>query len=403
MKYKQYSPDPSEGGGAPATIAELPNDDGKKNEGAPAAAATPGSFLDDDFPDTLEEAEKMAKPVPKPSTDDEMNKKSAEADKGEPVAKEGEPTPAADEGKDDEKTGFEFEPPKPEAAAPAVEEESNWITLAKETGLGELKTDSFEEYNKLYQDKLKAEREAGKAEAAKQEATELLSKHGPLAVDLFKYLSVEGNTLETYLDPLKQYNEIIAMGDEDIVRLEFESRRYEKEVIDQKIETLKQEGKLKDTAYDFRKVVEGLRDKKQASVLAEGAAKFDQAKQTLSDQRKQEDSQVREALSRLKQFYGGNVTQEMRDELYKKWESGEFRRRMASDPDAVVRFMMSEEYGEKAVKTIRKMAEQGGRQGFRNKEVHNIQLPGGGSKGAKPVEHVDEWDAWKDGLEKSNR
>lgn len=432
MKIRFYlSPNPGENGGTAATAVA--------DEVQVAGAAGTGNIVipDDqvktldqagEMPETLEAYEEQLKKgqtdagTNAAAGDDKKEKKLPEAGAAAPAEKK---EPAAAAATDGEKKKDDKAEPGKETAAAVTDGEATaagdadeslvfdekLLTAAAGTesgeeqltfkGLGEtfgatVADETYESFETGMKARLVAEREAGRQEAAAIYTEDQLAQFEPDALDMIKYLSIKGNTLDTYANQLKQYDDILALTPEEQVRLDLKGMKWDQEKIDLKVADMKEKGTLGDEAYRIQKHVEMLKDKEKKQIGDDARNKFELRKQQIATERSKEDAAIESELSRLNQFMGHKLTDGVKKILLDKWKAGEYRGRLRNSATDTLRAILYLELGETAEKNIAKKAFEKGKQGFKEDDVHNLDKQTGSKGGSEtpPAEKFEGFDEW---------
>lgn len=344
----------------------------------------------DKLADELEE-----KPATEVKADDKKEEKVADSkeeakdDKGEDKKPDEEVKETEPELKIDEKDLTELK--GDEKLVP--EEESTWVGTAKELGL-DVKEDSFEAFKTTFQEKLKAEREAGKAEAQDIK----LDAFTPEARRVIEFLNADPkNAIDNFIEPLKVYDNVLAMNDEAIIREDLRLKNWDADKIDEKIESLKQDEKLDVEAYELRKTVENLREQAKQDIVQDAIARKQQNEQLIKETLQKEIKSVSDELDKTTTFMGFKIPESAKQHIKKQWESGEIRKAFQSNPKDVVEFMLNKYLGKLASAELKKNEFQKGRDSIQSK-LHNVKetgTQGSGRNDKKPIEKGgSSFDAW---------
>jgi hypothetical protein len=281
------------------------------------------------------------------------------------------------------------------------ESESTWSTLGKDLGI-ELKEDSYEAFKESIDTIKQQAREEGKAEASKIE----LEKLTPQAQKAIEYLNANPqNTIEDFINPLKRIDEVLVLDNESLLRKDFEARGWEADRIDEKMEILKDEGKLESEAYGLRKDLENVRATTESQIVED--AKNEAAARTtmLQQQYEKESKEVLNILAETKTFMGFKIPDNARQYIQKQWESGEVRKAFQSNSKDVVDFMLNKYLGQDALKELKKTSFQKGRDDIQGKLHNTKDLSNSETSGRREVSTkkvgAGAFDAWEE-VDKDN-
>lgn len=321
---------------------------------------------------------------------------TAEADKTE---KTDETKTVSDTKDDDDEPSSEFEVPK-DTTVPSdtnTEEETSWVKVGKEIGV-DLKADDFEELKTAIQHKETAAFEKGKAEAAKIE----LEKFSPEAQKVIEFLNTDPNaTIEDFVNPLRELDAVLALDDEGIVRKDLELKGWEADKIDDRIALLEKSEALDSTAYELRKIVESNKEQVKTTLTQNKKSEAEARQNAFIAEGKKENEQIKSTIEKTEVFMGKKLNKEVKDFLTKKWETGEYRKLMQSNPDVAVKSMLHYYLGEQAAKELTKESFQKGRDNIQEK-LHNLEQIGNGGEtsGRKvtKVTHENHFSAWEEAI-----
>lgn len=252
-----------------------------------------------------------------------------------------------------------------------AEEETSWLHVGKEIGI-ELKEDNFDEFKTKLQEKETAAYERGKAEVAQIE----IGKFTPEAQKLIEFLNSDPIlSVDDFVNPLKELDTVLALDDEGIIRKDLELKGWEPEAIDKRIDLLEKQEALDNTAYELRKMVENNKEIVKNRLVEGKKAELEERKSQYFAEVKKENEQIKTAIDKTDTFLDGKVNKEVKDFLYKKWETGEYRKLMQTNPDVAVKSMLHHYLGEQAAKELKKDAFQKGRDNIQEK-LHNVDKIG---------------------------
>jgi len=245
------------------------------------------------------------------------------------------------------------------------EEESNWITVGKELGF-DLKEDSFDELKEAFNKKL-----SDLPLVAEEEIlTKKVEALDPKAKDLFEFLQNDGK-LDDYINPVKQYDEIISLDDEAIVRKNLELNNWDADKIDEQVAIFKEDGKLETTAYSLRKTVETAREAFKTNLFAQQQNLATATAQKAANDKINQVNQFRERLNKVESYQGFALDKESKDAIVKKYEAG-FYSKAKDDPDFAVDMYLKYELAESL---IAKSKNKGYAEGVNKNQdlLHNVK------------------------------
>lgn len=277
-------------------------------------------------------------------------------------------------------------------------EESNWKTVGKELGF-EVPEDTFEAFKK-------AEAEFWASKQTQDDASrldaEIESLDDPEAKELLSFVK-NGGKLRDFINPMKEYDELLALGDEALVRQYLTLNKWDEKKIDERIAGLKENGTLETEAYPLRKSLENGKETKKNELFTSQQKLSETQNKSKADAKIKEDNQIIAALSKVKEFQGKKVTPEVTAALTKKWNTGFYRERFAKDPDFVANVILNYELSEQVKQAAVAKAHKEGLHKNQDK-LHNIvkNTEEMGSRSTKAVGQSGgegDFSSWKTELE----
>ncbi len=248
--------------------------------------------------------------------------------------------------------------------APKTYEEGTFQALAKELGY-EIPEESFEVFKESFVPK--AELEKIKAETTES----LFSQLNPEVAAALK-LKELGVPDELVLTPTKELDKLLELDDAQLYRAELEAKKiYTPDEIDLLMEkATAEDGKLPLLANIIRKDVQASRDN-LLSRREEIINQYTEQKKSADLQRKQaEISQVKEALYNMKDFLGNPVSDQVKEALFAKFQSGAYDKDF-SDSKYKAEYIMKKEFGDKIAKHLQNKAFEKGKESV-TKELSNV-------------------------------
>ncbi len=312
----------------------------------------------------------------------------AAADKAKAV--EGDKKP---EGTDDEPD--DKEPVlKIDATDDEPEEVSSWKEVATELGF-EVADDTQEALKKGFEEhieKIKAEAKEATVEA------NIFEKYGEAGVNLFKTVAVTGSSIEAILNPLLQFDEVLAWEDEEKVVAYYQQQglseerakaRYAKDVEDGTVEDLI-------TQIDTN-IIKG-REAKQEEILVNGAKKYDDIISLQNKDAKDLITKASEELSKRTEFAGIKIDPESIKVVIKRMDAGLYRKAILSDPKLLAEVALHVEFGKKVIKDSSGVAARKAK-GETLENLANLETvqkaSGKSAKTAAPAASAGYFDSWK--------
>jgi hypothetical protein len=307
----------------------------------------------------------------KPETTEAEVEKLAEVTKEEKPTTE-EPVIEALEFKAEDITGFEKQP-----------EDGTFLALAKEMGV-EIQEESFEAYKAAIESKIES------AKALTKDV--ILAGLPPEAATTIKLLEM-GWSLEDISAPTQKIDKYLSMDSAELIREDRKLLGWDEERIDTELTYLTDKGFLDHEANGMRDALKNQREniiQQRDQTLADYAQNKDKVAQ---QQKEQEVSQIKQAISDMDKFMDVPLAKDARDAIAIKLSRGDYDS-LFSDPKIRAEFIMYKELGEKAAKHIERTSFEKGRATI-TKKLLNIP-PVESQTGKKVVEtnqNINNWDA----------
>lgn len=278
-------------------------------------------------------------------------------------------------------------------------QETTWKQLSETIKLGELKEDSFEAFKESVDARLQSERLEGRKEG--QNVT--LEKWTDQQKELFDFLSVEGNTIEAFINPLQVYDKYLSMDNENLIREDYKLKGYEADKIDEIVEDMKIDNKIDTEAYHLKKALENGKVAKQQQMIVDARNKIQAKNQEIIDRELNELKSFTTKLHATKEFMGIPVSERSLAVIEGKFKDGFYRTRLANDPELAAEVALFIEFGKKSRELLAGELRDEGRQQLL-KRVNNVGLPasGAGRVGGEEVVLKD-FDAWEAKLREENQ
>lgn len=302
-------------------------------------------------------------------------------------------------GGDGNESDAEFEFKSPEIKNEENEEviESTWQNTAEQLGLGKIQNDDFDEFKATFEARLAAERKAGREEAQSINILEEFPAESQAEAKEAITLLKAGKSLTSLVEPLKPYQEVLAMSNEDRVRAMYKGQGHKDEWIDAEVERQREAGTIDHLGEQIATNVTNFIEKKKAEIVAQAERSVEQIKATIQAEREKEDTALIGELRKRSTWMGGKVSDKAMSALEAKVKSGEYRRRLKSDPSMFAEAILYHEFGKQAESELRRTEFEKGRGTFREK-LHNTKSGVGAEGGRKTAgtevpKGFDGWDA----------
>lgn len=239
---------------------------------------------------------------------------------------------------------------KPEdiADVPESYEEGDWRGVAQDLGIT-IKENSWEAFQNTFKENFVPKAEV---EAAKQISKEqVLAQFEPELAAAIELVDL-GVPKELIFEPTKIVDGYLALDDAALLREDLKARGYTEEMIDTKMETFIEEGKVKAQADILRHEL-GLEKQKilntRTQIVQERKAAREQA---AIQQKEQEFIQMKEALNNTSDFMGTTLSNAVKEQLIKKIQSGAYDKEF-SNPQAKIAYVLQKELGQKFTEQIK--------------------------------------------------
>lgn len=241
------------------------------------------------------------------------------------------------------------------------EEAATWINVGKKIGI-EIENDDFEEFLVKVKEKIDSPKIA-------------LDKYNEEQRRMIEAFDA-GVTVEELGDPNIEFKRLLALNDEALVTAQLKEKGYDKAGIAKRLQLFKDRAEIDIIAEDIRlslnnamkqNIAINAQEKKAAKEAAQAKAIADDKKETEA---------VLTAIDSYKDFEGNPISKKEKEEIKQKWLKGDYRRRFRDDAKFVVDSIMAVEYGKKAVKTAKSVAEKTASEAERDKikrKLFNIE------------------------------
>lgn len=282
------------------------------------------------------------------------------------------------------------------------EKEATWKDLSAHLELDEPEDDSFDSFKTAYSKKLDLIRNEGREEGRK-EYVEKIAAMQPEARALFDFLQVEGNTVEGFIKPLAQIDNYLAKTDEELIREDLKARRYEDDMIEEKLEELRIDNKVKTHAYDIRKQLESIREQRQQEIVQEARDRIRTSQEEKARKAEQELTAFKGAITEKKDLWGVPITQKAKDIILQRFQAGQYRERLQNDPNLAAEIALLIEFKDQLQKQLTGNAKIEGKEGLL-KKVHQVSLGQQASASqSNPENELQGFDVWEQLLKEEGK
>lgn len=359
--HKQYSPEGAESVAAVSTPAAEP--------AAPAEVNGFDELLKQNQPETWA-AQQAAK-----GNNGAEKKEAAEGGEKKEEKAEGKENKEP-ENKEEKKEEPTFKLPAKEK----ISDITSFVEMGKQLGL-ETKEDTYEALKSAFDAKLKSVEDAVVAKQ-KEEAFRIEQrKHSPQAQELLELLN-NGGSVDDYINPVKPFQELKALGDEELVRKNLTLQGMSEEDIDAEIAHLVSRDRVKTTADTLRNGLDAHIQKTQKGII-------EKQKQLYTKAVAKENSEIKEALSKTNDLHGILIPADVKNNLVSEQKINEYRERFRKDPATMARAIYLLELGDQAVEITKTRAYEEGM--TKNvQKLHNLDDAPIKTKTGATVPHKEE-------------
>jgi len=329
------------------------------------------------------------------------NEDNADADQNKEKEGEGQEKPGdkpADETTED-KPLIEFKVEDVKGTPEAEPEDGTWLAVAKASGIEDLKEDSFEAYQSAVEAKYNAKIEEVKSITEDK----VLEKFSPEARATIELLN-SGLSLEQIYAPLQEVQQLKQLDDVSLVRKALEeakmpdgTKMWDADMIEAKLEKILEEGKADVEAKNIRRILE-VEEQKIKLEHSNKLQQYQEKKVQLAEQQKQESAaKFTQAMSTVTEFFGGKISEEAKQAIIKKHQSGAYND-LLNNPKDIAEFVLYKEFGQKAIKNLENTAFQRGREEKTKKLLNVPPVTQNGSGRTITNTETDNWSALREGL-----
>jgi hypothetical protein len=314
-------------------------------------------------------------------------------------AKEGVDADADTQKKDDADSDKEEDADEPilrlDVTDDEPEEVSSWKEVAMDLGF-EVEDDSQEALKEGFErhiEKIKAEAQTATVE------TNIVEKYGEAGLNLFKAVAATGDSIEALLNPLFQFDQVLAWDDEEKIVAYYEQRGFSKEKAEARYAKDVEEDKVEDLILEIDNNIITHRELKQEEILANGAKKYDDIISLQNKDARDFINKASDELSKRTEFAGIKIDPESMKTVIKRMDAGLYRKAILSDPKLLVDFALNVEFGQKVIKDSSGVAARKAKgetlENLANLDTVQKAASGKGSKSAAPAASASYFDSWK--------
>lgn len=266
------------------------------------------------------------------------------------------------------------------------EEAATWIKVGEQLGI-KIENDDFDEFLVKVKEKIESPKIA----------LDKYSEEQRRIIEAFD----AGVSIEELGDPNIEFKRLLALNDVALVTAQLKEKGYDKAGIDKRLQLFKDRAEIDIIAEDIRlSLNNAMKQNIAINAQEKKAAKEAERAKIISDAKAENDAIFAE-IDAYKDFEGRPISKKEKDEIKQNWLKDDgYRRRFQKDAKFVVDSIMAVEYGKKAVKTAKSVAERTASEAERDKikrKLFNIEdLPknrGGNSTTTEKV-GTNEFEGW---------
>lgn len=276
---------------------------------------------------------------------------------------------------------------------PVEFEDGDWRAVAKDLGF-DAKDNSWEDFVAAHKDNFVSKAEHEKVTQISKEA--VMSQFKPEIAAAIKLYEM-GVPQELIFEPTKEIDAYLKLDAPALVREDLRLKGMTEDLIDAKMESLTEEGKVESTAkllqFELNKQREHILNTQQ-NIISQRAAEIERVQKHAKEQ---ELTQLKEALNNTSEFLGAKLTKEAKEIIAKKLQSGAYEKELSS-PQAKIAALLQKEFGQKYVDYAKSKARSDGKMEV-VKKLANVppKQNSGIAIEKEPIETGDNWAAAKQG------
>jgi hypothetical protein len=270
-----------------------------------------------------------------------------------------------DKAKDkDEDDVFQYTPEEDTEAEKDLEKPQSvdWILKAKKIGF-EIKSNDPEEFDLGLITHI---------EAQKQKVEPDVSKYAPEAQELIKLIE-NGLSMADILNPVKEYNDALAMPDDEKVEnyLVYVDK-VPQDKVKETISDLYDEGKFKDKLTQVNNVLTQLRENKFKEILTAHQQRFEARAQAIKLQAQNERNEMVKVLNDMTDFMGLPLPVSVKDALKKEIQTGQLTKKN-DNATTQIKARLFDLFGTKALAKLSGQLKEANREGFNKGKATELE------------------------------
>ena len=237
--------------------------------------------------------------------------------------------------------------------ANAAGESYGWKELAKEKFSLDIAEDTEEAFT----------------EAVNKKVDINLSKHPPETQRLYKFTEA-GGSADDFIEPFKKVDNLLNLSAEELVRKDYEQRKWSQEKIDARIQFLEESGGLDGEHEILREKLNGYREGVKNQIIEDRIKAKEIADQKAANAFKEEAKHIKTQLDTRKEFMETPLNDKNREFIHKKYENGDYDKEF-KNPEKIADFLLWAEFGKKGQANLRQKIEREVKKSYQA-ERHNV-------------------------------
>jgi hypothetical protein len=224
--------------------------------------------------------------------------------------------------------------------------ENNWLKVAEEIGI-EVEEDSIEALKVGFEKELQEAYEEGIALGE-----EKLAKLPEEAREILEYVA-NGGTIETFIEPFKQIDSLLAMENIDLVEFDLQNTPgWTEEMVATELNKMVENDEIDHNASKLRAILNNQKEITKKELLTEQAEKAALKERTESQKRETEINDIKNVLGETKEFLDVPIKDKHREYLLNEFKKGNFEK-VTNNPKEQVEFMLWKAFGKPGIQKLK--------------------------------------------------